>query len=97
MISLHNLGETVQDFRKPRLVPKLMSALQLSRLCARVPIEDDRLKGMMYSDVPNLASAFGYTNASWTLKCDLTSEYVCRLLKNPLGVRPAIVRFSISP
>ncbi|HEY0685147.1 MAG TPA: NAD(P)/FAD-dependent oxidoreductase [Steroidobacter sp.] len=38
-------------------------------------------KGMMFSDVPNLAAAFGYTNASWTLKCDLTCEYVCRLLK----------------
>ncbi|MBV9540253.1 MAG: NAD(P)/FAD-dependent oxidoreductase [Alphaproteobacteria bacterium] len=38
-------------------------------------------KGMMYSDVPNMASAFGYTNASWTLKCDLTCEYVCRILK----------------
>jgi len=37
-------------------------------------------KGMMFSDVPNLAFAIGYTNASWTLKCDLTSEYVCRLL-----------------
>jgi len=37
-------------------------------------------KGMMYSGVPNLAAAFGYTNASWTLKCDLTCEYVCRLL-----------------
>jgi cation diffusion facilitator CzcD-associated flavoprotein CzcO len=37
-------------------------------------------KGMMYSDVPNLASSFGYTNASWTLKCDLTCEYVCRVL-----------------
>ena len=37
-------------------------------------------KGMMYSGVPNLASAFGYTNASWTLKCDLTCAYVCRLL-----------------
>ncbi|HEV2561284.1 MAG TPA: NAD(P)/FAD-dependent oxidoreductase [Rhizomicrobium sp.] len=37
-------------------------------------------KGMMFSDVPNLASAFGYTNASWTLKCDLTCEYVCRML-----------------
>lgn len=37
-------------------------------------------KGMMYSDVPNAASAFGYTNASWTLKCDLTAEYVCRIL-----------------
>jgi cation diffusion facilitator CzcD-associated flavoprotein CzcO len=37
-------------------------------------------RGAMYSGVPNLASAFGYTNASWTLKCDLTCEYVCRLL-----------------
>ena len=39
-------------------------------------------KGMMYSGVPNMASAFGYTNASWTLKCDLTCEYVCRLLNH---------------
>ena len=39
-------------------------------------------KGMMFSDVPNLAFAIGYTNASWTLKCDLTSEYVCRLLNH---------------
>lgn len=37
-------------------------------------------KGMMLGGVPNLALAFGYTNASWTLKCDLTCEYVCRLL-----------------
>lgn len=37
-------------------------------------------KGMMFSDIPNLATSFGYTNASWTLKCDLTSEYLCRLL-----------------
>ncbi|MFN9808003.1 MAG: flavin-containing monooxygenase [Deltaproteobacteria bacterium] len=37
-------------------------------------------KGMMLDDVPNLACAFGYTNASWTLKADLTAEYVCRLL-----------------
>jgi hypothetical protein len=37
-------------------------------------------KGMMYSDVPNLATALGYTNASWTLKCELTAQYVCRLV-----------------
>ncbi|MEZ6028272.1 MAG: NAD(P)/FAD-dependent oxidoreductase [Hyphomonadaceae bacterium] len=37
-------------------------------------------KGMMYSGVPNLVSVFGYTNASWTLKCDLTCEYACNLL-----------------
>jgi cation diffusion facilitator CzcD-associated flavoprotein CzcO len=39
-------------------------------------------KGMMLGGVPNLAVAFGYTNASWTLKADLTSAYVCRLLNH---------------
>jgi cation diffusion facilitator CzcD-associated flavoprotein CzcO len=38
-------------------------------------------KGMMLSGVPNMAMALGYTNASWTLKCDLISEHVCRLLR----------------
>ena len=38
-------------------------------------------KGMMLGDVPNFALAFGYTNASWTLKTDLTAGYVCRLLQ----------------
>lgn len=37
-------------------------------------------KGMMVSGVPNMALSAGYTNASWTLKCDLTCDYVCRLL-----------------
>jgi monooxygenase len=37
-------------------------------------------KGMMYSGVPNLASVFGYTNASWTLRADLICEWVTRLL-----------------
>jgi monooxygenase len=39
-------------------------------------------KGMMFSDIPNLASIFGYTNASWTLKSDLIAEYVWRLLSH---------------
>jgi cation diffusion facilitator CzcD-associated flavoprotein CzcO len=65
------------------LVLKLMSGLQLTVDGSRVDLSQTiTYKGMMYSDVPNLASAFGYTNASWTLKCDLTSEYVCRLLKH---------------
>jgi monooxygenase len=49
-----------------------------------VPVELSQTmsyKGAMYSGIPNLASAFGYTNASWTLKCELTASYVCRLLK----------------
>jgi len=37
-------------------------------------------KGAMLAGIPNLAFAFGYTNASWTLKCDLTARFVCRLL-----------------
>ena len=37
-------------------------------------------RGMMLEGVPNLAIATGYVNASWTLKCDLTCDYVCRLL-----------------
>ena len=37
-------------------------------------------KGMMVSDVPNLVQTFGYVNASWTLRADLTARYACRLL-----------------
>jgi len=63
------------------LVLKIMAGLQL--VVDGTPVNLSKkiaYKGMMYNDVPNLAQAFGYTNASWTLKCDLTSEYVCRLL-----------------
>lgn len=37
-------------------------------------------KGLMLSGVPNMAITFGYTNASWTLKADLVSEFICRVL-----------------
>jgi cation diffusion facilitator CzcD-associated flavoprotein CzcO len=43
-------------------------------------------KGFAYSDVPNLASVFGYVNASWTLRADLICEYVCRLLNHMAAV-----------
>ena len=39
-------------------------------------------KGMMLSGVPNFAMAMGYTNASWTLKCELIARQVCRILKH---------------
>ena len=39
-------------------------------------------KSMMLSEVPNSAFTIGYTNSSWTLKADLVSEYVCRLLNH---------------
>ncbi|QQS34369.1 MAG: NAD(P)/FAD-dependent oxidoreductase [Acidobacteriota bacterium] len=63
------------------LILKLMDGLEL--IVDGEPVvhsEKVAYKGMMYNDVPNVAQAFGYTNASWTLKCDLTSEYVCRLI-----------------
>lgn len=46
------------------------------------PAEHYSYKGMMLNDVPNMVQVIGYTNASWTLKADLTSEYTCRLLKH---------------
>jgi cation diffusion facilitator CzcD-associated flavoprotein CzcO len=46
------------------------------------PADTVAYKGMMFSGVPNLALSMGYTNASWTLKCDLTCAYVCRLLEH---------------
>jgi len=46
------------------------------------PPETVAYKGMMLTGVPNFAFAVGYTNASWTLKCDLVSRYVCRLLRH---------------
>jgi len=51
-------------------------------------------KGMMFSSVPNLVQTFGYINASWTLRADLTSEYVCRLLNrmDNLGMRQVTAR-----
>jgi monooxygenase len=60
---------------------KLLGGLQMEIDGAPAdPVRSISYKGMMYSDIPNFALAFGYTNASWTLKCDLTAKYVCRLL-----------------
>jgi cation diffusion facilitator CzcD-associated flavoprotein CzcO len=62
---------------------KALNGLELTVDGARVdPATTLSYKGMMYEGVPNLASSFGYTNASWTLKADLTCEYVCRLLNH---------------
>ena len=66
----------------PPASPCRSSAAPRSTSTASPPIAASTLsyKGMMFSDVPNLASVFGYTNASWTLKADLICGYVCRLL-----------------
>jgi cation diffusion facilitator CzcD-associated flavoprotein CzcO len=61
---------------------KLFSGLEVTVDGTRVDLAKTMsYKGMMFSGVPNFAAAFGYTNASWTLKADLTCEYVCRLLR----------------
>ncbi len=51
-------------------------------------------KGMMYSDIPNLIQTFGYVNASWTLRADLTAEYACRVINrmDELGVNTVTPR-----
>lgn len=60
---------------------KFLADLQLTVDGAAIDVSEHHIyKGMMMSDVPNLAWSMGYTNASWTLKCDLTCGYVCRLL-----------------
>ena len=44
------------------------------------PAETMTYKSMMFSGIPNFINSFGYINASWTLKADLTCEYACRLI-----------------
>jgi monooxygenase len=62
---------------------QLLGGMSLDVDGARVePSQCLSYKAMMLSGVPNFATSFGYTNASWTLKADLTCEYVCRLLNH---------------
>lgn len=53
-------------------------------------------KGCMFSNVPNLAVVFGYLNASWTLRADINSEYVCRML-NRMEEKGADVAVPVLP
>jgi cation diffusion facilitator CzcD-associated flavoprotein CzcO len=65
------------------LVVKILGGIAISVDGAPVtPAEHINYKGMMLSDVPNMVLSFGYTNASWTLKCDLTARYFCRLVNH---------------
>ncbi len=62
---------------------KFMGGIELSVDGRPIDIAEQFVyRGMMLSDVPNLAQVMGYTNSSWTLKADLTAEYVCRLLNH---------------
>jgi cation diffusion facilitator CzcD-associated flavoprotein CzcO len=65
------------------LVMKILGGIALSVDGAPVNVgERVSYKGMMLNDVPNLVLSFGYTNASWTLKSDLTARYFCRLVRH---------------
>jgi monooxygenase len=65
------------------LVVKILGGIAINVDGAPVnPAGHINYKGMMLSDVPNLVLSFGYTNASWTLKCDLTARYFCRLVNH---------------
>lgn len=62
---------------------KLLGGIALEVDGAPVNVADRiSYKGMMLNDVPNLILSFGYTNASWTLKSDLTARYACRLINH---------------
>ncbi|MEU6559345.1 flavin-containing monooxygenase [Nocardia nova] len=55
--------------------------IELSVDGTRIQLADEFVyKGLMFSGIPNLGWCIGYTNASWTLRADLSSRYVCRLL-----------------
>ena len=81
--------ETGEDIEADIIVTA--TGLQLEVLSSvRFTVDDELVnlpetytyKGMMYSDLPNLVQTFGYVNASWTLRADLTAEFVCRVINH---------------
>ncbi len=54
-------------------------------------------KGLGYSGVPNLVSSFGYINASWTLRSDLTCGFVCRVLNHLRDTGTEVVTPTLRP
>ncbi|HZF79898.1 MAG TPA: NAD(P)/FAD-dependent oxidoreductase, partial [Rubrivivax sp.] len=65
-----------------------------------VPVDTADLvvyKGVMYGGIPNLAATFGYLAASWTLKADVTSQYVCRLLNHMREVGATVATPDLPP
>jgi monooxygenase len=72
---------------------KLTMAGKIAVSIDGVPVDWSRrwyYKACMFSNVPNLAAVFGYLNASWTLRADIISDYVCRLL-NLMEARGSLV------
>jgi len=62
---------------------QLFGGAEIRRNGEKVELNDTMaFKGMMLTDMPNMAFTIGYTNASWTLKADLVSEFVCRVINH---------------
>ncbi|USU09669.1 NAD(P)/FAD-dependent oxidoreductase [Sphingomonadaceae bacterium OTU29MARTA1] len=94
-VRLHSGEELLADIivTATGLELQLLSDVRFSKDNAPIDLSKAlQYKGMMFSDVPNLAYTFGYTNASWTLKADLVAMYVCRLLNTmkKRGLRQAM-------
>jgi cation diffusion facilitator CzcD-associated flavoprotein CzcO/acetyl esterase/lipase len=83
---LLNSGQTLQAdivVAATGLKLNLMGDVQFSREGRPIDFSQTfNYKGTMYSGVPNLIATFGYTNASWTLKADITFDYLCKLLNH---------------
>ncbi|MEG0481819.1 MAG: NAD(P)/FAD-dependent oxidoreductase [Acinetobacter sp.] len=60
------------------------------------PHEKLSYKGTLIEDVPNFAYLFGYTNAPWTLKIDLSCDYICRLIRE-LDIRQMTAVIPVAP
>ena len=61
---------------------KFAGGVEYKSTGAPIDFTEHSYRGMMFSDLPNMAFTVGYTNSSWTLKVDLTANYVCRLLNH---------------
>ena len=76
---------------------QLFGGIQLSVDQEQIkPNEKMSYKGTLIEDVPNFAYLFGYTNAPWTLKIDLSSDYICRLI-NELDIRQMAAVKPVAP
>ncbi|WP_029654341.1 flavin-containing monooxygenase [Marinobacter daepoensis] len=72
---------------------QLMGGLELSLDGQRVDLPRKMTyKGIMLEDIPNYGWIFGYTNAPWTLKCDIGGRYICRLFEQMGRVGARVVR-----
>ena len=75
----HEFAQRLTEFMGAISNPKvLVDCVEISKLC----MSGEYYKALMLSGIPNFLYTIGYTNASWTLKADLVSDYAVRLLRH---------------